>query len=180
MLTNINRFHRFNPLYLSEIHPNVNPRQNQATGIQCDFQSYKLTLSTDFKINLLFLRLNLIVMTELEDGIELDQSMNGQEKVPNNVGVLVLGICSIFPGCFCYGIVGVICGIIALVMANKANNLIEDHPQRYTPESIQLVKAGKICGIIGLSLSALYLLFLIVYLLIVGSFFFSAASMGMQ
>ncbi|MGM0478672.1 MAG: CCC motif membrane protein [Bacteroidota bacterium] len=119
-------------------------------------------------------------MSELENDIELDQPINGQEKVPNHVGVLVLGICSIFPGCFCYGIVGVICGIIALVMANKANKLIGDHPQRYTPESIQLVKAGKICGIIGLCLSALYFVFLLIYLLVVGSFFFSMASMGVQ
>jgi hypothetical protein len=95
-------------------------------------------------------------MSDLEDDLQLDSEHLRNEKVPNNVGILVLGICSIFPGCFCYGIVGVVCGIIALVMAGKANKLIEDNPNRYTSESKQLVKAGKICGIIGLSLSSLY------------------------
>lgn len=119
-------------------------------------------------------------MSELEDDLQLDSEHLGNEKVPNNVGILVLGICSIFPGCFCYGIVGIACGIIALVMASKATKLIKENPGRYTAESIQLVKAGKICGIIGLCLSSIYLIFLILYLVIVGSLFFSVASMGIQ
>ncbi len=117
-------------------------------------------------------------MSELEDEIQLDDNYLGNEKVPNSVGALVLGICSIFPGCFCYGVVGIACGIIALVLANKANKLIDEHPNRYTKESIQLVKAGKICGIIGLALSSLYLIFLIAYIAIVGTMFASIASMA--
>lgn len=117
-------------------------------------------------------------MSELEDDFQLDSEHLGNEKVPNNVGVLVLGICSIFPGCFCYGIVGIVCGIIALVLASKANKLIADNPNRYTAESKQLVKAGKICGIIGLALSSLYLVFLIIYIVAVGTMFASFASMA--
>jgi hypothetical protein len=117
-------------------------------------------------------------MSDLEDSIQLDDGYVGNEKVPNNVGVLVLGICSIFPGCFCYGILGVACGIIALVLATKANKLISDNPNKYSKESIQLVKAGKICGIIGLILSSLYVLFLIIYIAFVGTMFASMASMS--
>ncbi len=116
-------------------------------------------------------------MSELENGMQLDDNYLGNEKVPNSVGALVLGICSIFPGCFCYGVVGIACGIIALVLASKANKLVEEHPNRYTKESIQLVKAGKICGIIGLALSSLYLIFIIAYIAIVGTMFASVASM---
>lgn len=118
-------------------------------------------------------------MSELEDDLQLDE-FQGQQKVPNNVGVLVLGICSIFPGCICYGVPGIVCAIIALSLASKANSLIEDNPNRYTPESIQLVKAGKICAIVGLCTSSLFLIFIIAYFAVVGSIFASAASMGMQ
>ena len=38
----------------------------------------------------------------------------GQQQLPNATAVLVLGIISIV-GCFCYGIIGLILGIIALV-----------------------------------------------------------------
>jgi hypothetical protein len=33
------------------------------------------------------------------------------------------------------------------------------------------MKAGRICGIIGLSLSALYLIFIVIYILILGAAF---------
>ncbi len=49
-------------------------------------------------------------------------------KLPNSVGVLVLGICSIFPGCVCYGVPGIICAIIALSLSKKAKSLYEANP----------------------------------------------------
>ncbi|MDX1652369.1 MAG: CCC motif membrane protein [Brumimicrobium sp.] len=111
-------------------------------------------------------------MSALDNNINLDNAP--QEKVPNNVGILVLGICSIFPGCFCYGLPGIVCGIIALVMSQKANRLINDNPNRYDEQSKQLVRAGKICAIIGLCLSILFFLFIVLYFLFVGALFFSA------
>ncbi len=80
-----------------------------------------------------------------------------QQPLPNSTAVLVLGIVSII-GCFCYGIVGLVCGIIALVLASKANKLYQHNPEAYTESSHKNLKAGKICAIIGLVLSALYLL----------------------
>lgn len=113
-------------------------------------------------------------MEELDDNLEMNNL--GTKKVPNNVGILVLGICSIFPGCFCYGVPGIVCGIIALVMSGKANKLIQENPGMYDDSSKQLVKAGKICAIIGLSLSILYFLFLVFYFIFVGAALTSAGA----
>jgi len=94
--------------------------------------------------------------------------MGGQQQLPNSTGVLVLGIISIV-GCFCYGIVGIICGIIAIVMAGKAKKLYEANSSLYTESSFKNMKAGRICGIIGLCLSVAYILFLIIYIAIIGA-----------
>ena len=92
----------------------------------------------------------------------------GQQQLPNATAVLVLGIISIV-GCFCYGIVGLILGIIAVVLAGKANTLYNANPTMYTEASYKNLKAGKVCGIIGLCLSAVYFLFVIVMLAIYGA-----------
>ena len=49
----------------------------------------------------------------------LENNFQTKQPLPNATAVLVLGIISIV-GCFCYGIVGLICGIIALILASKA------------------------------------------------------------
>ena len=81
-------------------------------------------------------------------------------ELPNATAVLVLGIVSIV-GCCCYGIVGIICGIIALVLAKSATALYVSDPGKYKEGSYKNMNAGKICAWIGLILSALYLLFMI-------------------
>lgn len=93
------------------------------------------------------------------------------KNLPNATAVLVLGICSIFPGCFCYGIVGIACGIIALVLAKKDLALYAANPGNYIEGSLKNLKAGRVCGIIGLCLSSLYIVFLIVYVVILGAAF---------
>jgi hypothetical protein len=96
----------------------------------------------------------------------------GQQQLPNASGVLVLGIISIV-GCFCYGIIGLICGIIAIALSVKSNALYTQNPSLYTESSYKNMKAGRVCAIIGLSLSALYIITLIVCLAIgVGSMSF--------
>lgn len=92
---------------------------------------------------------------------------NPQIPLPNATAVLVLGIVSIV-GCFCYGIVGLICGTIALVLYGKDKKLYALNPGAYTASSYNNLKSGRICAIIGLSLSALYILSLIVTLIIFG------------
>lgn len=95
----------------------------------------------------------------------------GQIPVPNSVAVLVLGICSIFPGCFCAGIIGIVCGIIALVLANKGMGAYKINPNSFTQASFNNLKAGRVCAIIGLSLSTLILIFYIIYFVALGAAF---------
>jgi hypothetical protein len=91
------------------------------------------------------------------------------QKIPNSIGVLVLGICSIFPGCVCYGIPGVVCAIIALSLYKKANILYQENPSIYAQGSYGNLKAGKICAVIGLCTSSLLMLFIIIYMIILGT-----------
>ncbi len=81
-----------------------------------------------------------------------------QQKLPNSTLILVFGIFSIIT-CCCYGIIGLILGIVAIVLAKKATQIHMENPDTYT--GYQNVKTGKILAIIGICLSALYLLFVI-------------------
>ncbi len=97
----------------------------------------------------------------------------GNQPIPNATGALVLGILSIVT-CWLYGIPGLILGIIGMVMAGKGKAVYAANPELYSQASYNNLKAGRICAIIGLSLSALYLLFVIIMLIFVGA----AASSG--
>ena len=88
-----------------------------------------------------------------------------QQKLPNSTLILVFGILSILT-CCCYGVVGLILGIVTIVLAKKATDLYTENPENYT--GIQNVKTGKILAIIGISLSALYLLFSIWAIIVFG------------
>lgn len=93
--------------------------------------------------------------------------MGMMPALPNATAALVLGIISI-PTCFCYGIVGMVCGIIAVVLGSKAVTLYKANPGVYNPSSYNNANAGKICGIIGLILSALFLVYIILVLVLYG------------
>ncbi|NTW32238.1 MAG: DUF4190 domain-containing protein [Bacteroidetes bacterium] len=79
--------------------------------------------------------------------------------------MLVLGILSIV---FCCG-VGIILGIIALVMAGKANAIYMANPNYFTLSSYKNMKAGKTCAIIGTILGGLSIIYWIVYVVILGA-----------
>jgi len=81
-----------------------------------------------------------------------------QQKLPNSTLILVFGILSIVT-CCCYGFIGLILGVIAIVLANKATALYAENPEGYT--GFQNVKTGKILAIIGVSLCGIYLLYVI-------------------
>lgn len=81
-----------------------------------------------------------------------------KQTLPNSTLILVFGILSIL-GCCCYGVLGLIFGIIAFVMAKKATTLYTENPELYT--GYQNVKTGKILAIIGIVLSAIYLIYAI-------------------
>lgn len=90
----------------------------------------------------------------------IDNSDSGTENVPYATPVLVLGIISI-PSCFCYGIIGLTTGIIALALSNKAIKMYKANPSKYKKASYNNLKAGKICALVGTSFSLLYILFVI-------------------
>lgn len=99
--------------------------------------------------------------------MENSQSFVQQRPLPNATAVLVLGIISIV-GCFCYGIVGLICGIIALVLAGKDRAKYNATPELYTEGSFKNLNAGRVCAIIGTILSAIYVALIIFVVVTVG------------
>jgi hypothetical protein len=103
------------------------------------------------------------------ESIDQAGSHSSPKDLPNATAVLVLGILSIVT-CWLYGIIGIILGIIALVLHKKDNELYKTNRSAYEA-SFKNSNAGKICAIIGLSLSALfflYLVFLFIYLAAMG------------
>lgn len=101
---------------------------------------------------------------------EKKQDVQQPKGVPNSAAVLVLGIISIAL-CWCYGVIGIATGVIALVLGNKGKKTYEENPENYIESSYKNLKAGRICAIIGLSLSALYLIYIIFILATVGATF---------
>lgn len=100
----------------------------------------------------------------------------GGMELPNATAVLVLGIISIAL-CWCGGIVGLPCGIIALVLGAKGMNLYNQNPQAYTTKSFNNLKAGRICAIIGTILSGLYLILTIINLIVNDGRYYNAWDM---
>jgi hypothetical protein len=80
------------------------------------------------------------------------------QKLPNATAVLVLGILSIL-FCWCYGIIGLILSIIAIILANKDLALYNAEPQKYI--NYGNLKAGKIMAIIGLFLNIMFIAYMI-------------------
>ena len=79
-------------------------------------------------------------------------------NLPNSTLILVFGILSILT-CCCYGILGLIFGIVALVLAKKAKQVYLAEPDIY--KGYGNVKTGRILAIIGITLSVIYLLLII-------------------
>lgn len=89
-----------------------------------------------------------------------------QNKLPNATAVLVLGILSICT-CCCWGVIGLILGIVALVLAKKDTALYLASPELYSNYSN--LKTGRILAIIGIVLSAIYLVYTIFLFATLGS-----------
>lgn len=88
-----------------------------------------------------------------------------KHKLPNATAVLILGIFSILT-CCCYGIPGLIFGIIALVLASKDMALYRQEPEKYL--DYNNLNVGRILAIIGISLSAVYLAVTIFAYVVIG------------
>ena len=76
-----------------------------------------------------------------------------KEKLPHSQTALILGISSIFTSCCCWGIIGVIVGIIGLFNANKAIAIHYEFPDQY--DGINNAQTGKTTSIIGIIIGIL-------------------------
>jgi hypothetical protein len=88
-----------------------------------------------------------------------------QRPVANATAILVLGIISI-PGAFCYGVIGLITGIIALALFSKAISDYNANPAMYTASSYNNAKAGRICAVIGVSISGFFLIAILLAIIV--------------
>jgi hypothetical protein len=105
----------------------------------------------------------------MEDQPDKNTDIFGQQQnLPNATAVLVLGIVSI-AGCWCYGLVGLACGIIALVLSGKDMTLYRANAGRFTTASYNNLKAGKICAIVGVVLSSLFVVYMIIVFMFYGA-----------
>ncbi len=75
------------------------------------------------------------------------------------IASLVLGIVSI-PTCVLYGVPALICGPLAIIFSGSARKAVNEG--RAGGSSLGLATAGKICGIIGLCLGAVFLILVII------------------
>lgn len=87
------------------------------------------------------------------------------------IASMVLGIVSLVT-CFAYGIIGMPCAIIAIILSKKARLAVQDGTAPIS--SLGMAKAGKICGWIGVGLNSIGLLLLLFYVI----FFIFALAAG--
>lgn len=101
-----------------------------------------------------------------------------KQDLPNATTVLTLGILSLI-FCWCYGIVGLILGIIAVAMASAQRKIYHEHPELYTETSYKNVNAGKVCGIIAICLSSAVFVIAILAVLGLVALSIGAVSVGL-
>ncbi|WP_291868479.1 CCC motif membrane protein [Maribacter sp.] len=81
-----------------------------------------------------------------------------QQKLPNTGAIIGLSIASILL-CWCYGVLGLLLSIVALILASKATKAYNTEPELYS--DFGSLKTGKILAIIGIVLNVLFLLFMV-------------------
>ncbi len=100
---------------------------------------------------------------------------NASQTSGKAIASMVLGILSIIT-CLAYGILGVPCGIIAIVLAKKARLAVQDGTA--PASSLGMATAGRVCGWIGLILSSLYLIAMIIIIFIAAAGAAAAGAAG--
>ena len=70
--------------------------------------------------------------------------------------------------CCCYGVPGVVCSIVALILYGKDAQLYQANPEWYTASSYSNLRTGRICAIVGLIPSIVFLLFWIFVMITAG------------
>jgi len=88
-----------------------------------------------------------------------------QQKLPNVTAILVLGIFSIVL-CWCYGILGLILSVVALILAINTTKTYKANPEDYTNYST--LKTAKIVAIVGLVLNIIFILLMVWFISVLG------------
>jgi len=89
------------------------------------------------------------------------------------IASMVLGIASLVT-CFFYGVPGLVCGILAVIFAGKADRMIRTGA--FSNQSRGMITAGRVCGWIGIALSSVFTLVLIGYFFLFAMLFTAAAT----
>ncbi|WP_130736198.1 CCC motif membrane protein [Flavobacterium sp. J27] len=80
------------------------------------------------------------------------------QKLPNATAVLVLGIFSIIT-CCCYGVIGLVLGIIGLLISKKDIIMYRENSSAFT--NYNNLNIGRILCIIGIVLNVLTILYFV-------------------
>lgn len=103
---------------------------------------------------------------------------NNKRDLSNSTAILVLGILSLI-FCWCYGFIGLILGIIAVVLGNNQRRIYLESPSEYTESSFRNVNSGRTCGIVAICISAFILVFWILVIFGIVALGLGAATWGL-
>lgn len=87
------------------------------------------------------------------------------KKLPNGTLTLVFGLLSIMT-CWILGFVGLIFGIVAFVISKKDMATLKENPKSYSNASSLLI--GRVLATIGITLSTIYLGFIVFVYAVIG------------
>jgi M penetrans paralogue family 26 len=87
------------------------------------------------------------------------------KRLPNATLTIIFGLLSIMT-CFLFGIVGLIFGIVTLVVSKKDLALLKENPKLYSNGSTIIM--GRVLAVIGITISTIYLGFIIFVYTVVG------------
>ena len=90
-----------------------------------------------------------------------------KEKLPYSQSALILGISSIVTACCCWGVIGIILGVIGLNNANKAIRIHEEDPNSF--DGVNNAQTGRTTAIIGIIIGVLSMIWHI-YILSTGEY----------
>ncbi|HPB02020.1 MAG: CCC motif membrane protein [Bacteroidales bacterium] len=99
-----------------------------------------------------------------------DNSPFLKPEIPNASSAELIGILSIV-FTFFFTLAGLVLGIVAIVQARKAEETFNANPGMFNPYSLNKVKTGKTCGIIGVVLSGLIIVAAIILVVVLISVF---------
>ena len=90
-----------------------------------------------------------------------------KEKLPYSQSALILGVSSIITACCCWGIPGIVLGVIGLYNANKSMAIYDEDPGQF--DGINNAQTGRTTSIIGIIFGLLVMIWLM-YQLATGDF----------